>query len=307
MDDEHSFIFGALNAGAVYIAGVVDELDDRNVPHTIIWERLAQGWQRYVIRNGSRGLAAFDSNGVRTVVYMGADGRLKTRDENGTSREERVDAGDDAPSPLRSLTAIRVIGDHLYVGGMRRMLYRCALDGRVWERLDEGLRQSLEDPEIAGVLSFDGYSAQELYAVGFNGEIWWRDAGHWLRIDSPTSARLTAVRCTSAGVCFVGGAQGVLLVGRGNQWSVIDHEFGAETFFCIEGACGRWFLCADSGKVYEIIAGSSYALQRFEVPAAEVVSWIAADASALLFVGTKNVMQYDGQNWADVTPAPTNE
>jgi hypothetical protein len=79
MDDEVSYVSGALNRGAVYIEGVVDSLDDQAVLHTIVWERLEQDWRQYMIENRTYGMAAFDANGVRTVVYLGGDGRLKTQ------------------------------------------------------------------------------------------------------------------------------------------------------------------------------------------------------------------------------------
>ena len=87
-------------------------------------------------------------------------------------------------------------------------------------------------------------------------------------VNSPTNAYLADVRCASTGLCFIGGKDGVLLIGRENQWSVIDHEFKKETFDCIEEAFGRSFLCADSGKVFELVSGPSYALKPFEAPVA---------------------------------------
>jgi hypothetical protein len=38
-----------------------------------------------------------------------------------------------------------------------------------------------------------------MYAVGWGGEIWWRDHGTWRRIDSPVSVNLNALCCAEDG------------------------------------------------------------------------------------------------------------
>ena len=59
--------------------------------------------ERYVIYNQTYGMAAFDVNGVRTVVYMGMDRMPENpRNESRPSVVEVVDPGDDAPSSLRA-------------------------------------------------------------------------------------------------------------------------------------------------------------------------------------------------------------
>jgi hypothetical protein len=63
-----------------------------------------------------------------------------------------------------------------------------------------------------------------MYAVGWGGEIWWFDNASWRKVDSPTSANLTAVCCATNGEVYIVGHNGIMLRGRHDTWSVIDTD-----------------------------------------------------------------------------------
>src|SRR5258706_7989891 len=179
-----SFTFGsALDDGSLYLAGVALELEDRDVPHTIIWERVAGNWQRYQWKNRTYATAAYESGGAGTAIYLGFEGTVKVRSAVRGSSEEIVDAGNGGPSSLRTLSSVRVIGDCLYVAGMRRIVYRRPANAATWERFDAGLRPAPTDPSIAGLASIDGHDPLHLHAVGIAGEIWEYVKSRWNRLD----------------------------------------------------------------------------------------------------------------------------
>lgn len=295
--------FGAaLDDGTLFVCGVSLELEDRDVLHTIIWERYAETWQRYQWKNRTDGIAAHFVDGGATAVYMGFEGSLKVRSKLLGSSEERVEIKGDGPSTLRPLSTIRIIGDHLYVAGMRRMVYRRPLVGGAWARFDDGLRLKKGDLTIAGLNAIDGYDQQDLYAAGMNGEVWRYTASGWRRVDAPTNLDLFAVCCFDDRYVVVAGEKGALLVGKDDQWTALSHSFKDEVFTCIERWNRRCFVCSDAGSLYELILGASATLVPMILEQTPSVAWIAASASRVYFVGTRSIVSLGDDGLRDESP-----
>lgn len=292
----------ALDDGPLYLAGVARELEDADVPHTIIWERIGGVWKRHQWKNRTYAMAAYPNAGAGTAVYLGFDGTLKVRNPNLGSSQEVLEGGDDAPSSLRTVSAIRVIGDQLVVVGMRRMVYVRGLAGSSWERLDHGTRLDRSEVELAGFYAVDGTAADHLYAVGIGGEVWNHTSTGWTQLDSPTESTHLAVRCLGDGRVVVGGERGSLWILSDGEWKEVAHPWRDEVFSCIETWGERCFIASDSGAVFELSTGDDLLLQPFEVPAMSAVSWMASTASMLWFVGRNGVRSLSAASWCDESP-----
>lgn len=111
---------------------------------------------------------------------------------------------------LRRLAAV---GDSIFACGMNRV---------VLERISVGewssVGPSANDSAVVSFEAIAGFDSRELYAVGWRGELWWRDDGTWKRVESTTTANLNAVTCAADGFVYVAGHDGVLLKGRRDQW-----------------------------------------------------------------------------------------
>lgn len=292
----------ALDDGSLYVAGVADELEDRDVHHTIIWERLDGGWKRYQWKNRSYGLVAYPRDGAGTAVYMGYEGTLKVRNSVLGSSEEIVEGGDDGPSSLRTISSIRVIGDYLYISGMRRMVYRRPLNNVAWSRFDDGLRLERVDLAVGGLYSIDGNDPDKLYAVGMSGEVWQYLQGGWSRIDSSTNLTLLAVRCTAEGRVIVGGEKGSLFVIDRGMRTVVAHSFPDETFTCIERWHDRYFISSDAGVLYELTLNGDPKLTVLSVDGMQWVSWIASTEQRVWFVGGTAIRSLGDDGWREESP-----
>jgi hypothetical protein len=298
-----SFSFGAaLNENHLYVAGVANELEDRDVPHTILWERLNGEWKRYQWKNRTYAMAAYSHDGGGTVIYMGYEGTLKVRSSVHGSSEELLELGDEGPSSLLTVSSIRVVGDQLYVSGTRRMVYRRPLSGLTWSRFDNGLRQKRSDLKPTALYSIDGHDPLHLYAVGMGGEIWRYVQVAWHQIDSPTNLTLLTVRCLPSERVVVGGEKGALWVSDGMSWSEVAHTFAEETFSCVEHWCGRCFVASDAGNAYELKLGATPSLVALPIDGLPSVSWISATASRIYFVGSSSVVSLGDNGWQDESP-----
>lgn len=117
---------------------------------------------------------------------------------------------------LRRVVAVN--GEFMACGMNRVVLLRQAL-GR-WASVGPGAKQG--DPAIVGFEDIDGWSAEEIYAVGWHGEIWWRDRGKWKQVDSPTNTTLSSLAIGTDGVAYAVGHDGTLVKGRRDQWRLVD-------------------------------------------------------------------------------------
>ncbi len=293
----------ALDDDSLYLAGVANELEDRDVHHTIIWERLGDTWKRYQWKNRTYGLIAYSINGSGIAAYMGYEGTIKVRDSSSGWTAERIDVGDDGPSSLRTISSIRNIGDYLYVAGMRRMVYRRKLNSAAWTKFDDGLRLERSDLALAGLYSIDGLDPLPLYAVGISGEIWKCAKDGWHPIDSPTNLTLMTVRCTNDGQVIAGGEKGALLACSRDLWVNIDHEFPEETFTCIERWRGRYFISSDAGRLYELLLADTPSLTKLTIDGMPRVSWIASTSHRIWFAGGTSVVSLGDDGWRQESPS----
>ncbi|WP_163991425.1 hypothetical protein [Pyxidicoccus caerfyrddinensis] len=117
------------------------------------------------------------------------------------------------------VTLLATIDNAIYACGLGREVLRREVDGR-WTDLSAPV-PGVED----GVVHFTGLagrSANEVYAVGWKGEIWVRTGEGWSREDSPTRAHLGAVTVTEEGLVYIVGQEGALVRGRRGRWEALD-------------------------------------------------------------------------------------
>lgn len=298
------FSYGAmLDDGSIYVVGIALELERKDVPHAIIWERIRGEWKRYQWKNRVYGLAAyFDEEGIGVAAYLGYEGTIKVRSAARGSSEEVVETGNEGPSSLRTVSCIRVVGDCLLVAGMRRMVYRRSLNENTWSRIDHDLRLSKAELNLAGLYAIDGTRSDSLCAVGIGGEVWSFDRKGWCRLDSPTNTVWLAVRHLSDNRYLLGGEMGGLWLLDGNQWREVEHAFPSESFTCIEYWSGRIFVSADSGAVFELIQGDPPSLVPVQVPGIFRVSSMFANSQQVLFCGETRLACLDEAGWHDCSP-----
>src|SRR5215471_14666885 len=166
--DEFSFLVGHLATPSVgFLALSTDGVDSRRTPHSqlVFWQ---QGkW-------GNNGPVSFTvvsmslcTHPVRQMIAIGPFGEVFLTG-TGESHEERIQAGDDNPTKWGALRHVRGIAGKAYAVGMKRQAYR--RDGRdIWTSIDQDIRPPQD--QVVGFESIDGFGEEEIYAVGWEGEI----------------------------------------------------------------------------------------------------------------------------------------
>jgi hypothetical protein len=151
---------------------------------------------------------------IRTVVAVGPAGQYWELAPLSMQQSIGYIAG-----AKQSIRGVRAVGDALYLVGMGRLVME-RVDVGQWREI--GPQGDHVQGQVVGFEDIDGFSADEIYAVGWQGEIWWRDKGRWRQVDSPVSANLNSIACSPNGVAYVVGDDGVMLEGRQETWKVVE-------------------------------------------------------------------------------------
>lgn len=213
-----SFLSGcAVRADLLFFAKELDELFERGTPNSSFFVMKNADWLKYDDAVGWPAISmatAKPSGTTRAVVAVGMNGEYWELDYEAL----KVATGriDNAPYPVRAVSAI---GDNIYLCGMGRLVLRRQGIG-LWT--DIGPDAPLPLDEAIGFEDIAGFSEHEIYAAGWQGEIWWRDQGQWRQVDSPVSANFNAVTCAPDGNVYIVGDNGAMLRGRREQWEVLD-------------------------------------------------------------------------------------
>ena len=199
---------------------------------------------------------------------------------------------------------VKTIGDSMYAIGDPHKLYkRKGLDD--WEDLSESiplpsyyldgtLAQSKVKP---GWRDADGFSEQDIYLVGGDGDVWHYDGNVFKQCDFPSNEPLANVCCAGDGYVYIGARAGRLWKGKDNQWELISKAELTTRWLDIVWFDDRLFLGGDYG-LWEF---KDDKVIKAEVPA-EVITCsgslsLCPENKLLLTAGNHGASMYDGKEW----------
>lgn len=295
--NRHNHIFTGVDtfgASCAFVRGVLRELDEKRVPHAFTMRFVDNRWSRYIIHNNVTSQCTI-SEPIRTTLSLCYDGTVHVDQEGGASWIENLDPSGDGPNTLRWMWEIRAIGKHVYAVGMRRMIYRRGSDG-TWLRFNLGAEARERDQVDVGFRSIDGFSEEEIVAVGLHGEMWVCKEQAWSQLESPTNVRLERIRFASADVVYACGGAGVILRRTNNQWLAIKHDVTDETFWDLAVFQGRLFF-ATSESLYELSEADELSKVQISSTRRVATHYLAASTQRLWSVGGTDIATFDGDQW----------
>lgn len=190
--------------------------------------------------------------------------------------------------------------DLRFCGPIEGYAYACGMKRQVYRRAAEAQWVAMHAPEgkqgtTAGFEAIAGFDEKEIYAVGWEGEIWQFTKKKWLERSSPVNIILTGVVCAPGGVVYICGQNGTLLAGRGDTWEVLPQDNIEDDF---------WDLCWFKNRLYVSSMSYLYELEKRElVPvdfgkdAPDSCYRLTAADGVLWSVGQEDLFSYDGQTW----------
>ena len=292
----HGVVF---SNGSIVVAAAIDELEKHEIDHTLVLESNRGEWSHWIWNNRTVDLCAYEKGGLPMTLLVGIEGSVGFS-RGGDFWAERVGSGQEAPSNLRRLTAAKVIGSYIYVVGMARQVFRWHLEGKEWEKFDQGCAVPPISTEISGFLSIDGFDSQEIYAGGFFGELWVNNGCVWHKIDSPTNLKIECIECVEGEAVYAAGSSGLILKGRGASWEVIRQDLTKETFWSMGYFQGVVYLATEQGRIFSLVDDEllevNFGAEKF------TTRRLVSSEKVLLSIGVKDIVTFDGNEWLTLDP-----
>jgi len=294
--DLFSFTTGAVRRRDVgYLVLSEDKLRRKKIPHSgfVVWQ--AGKWfdcgegdwnttSAIVIRRPKEQLVVLGEFGA--MMFVGS----------GDQHQEIIAAPDSSVEDRGPLRCVRLIGERLYVVGMDRQVYR--RDGlNKWSAIDEGARPTGKSDDVVGFETVDGFSEKEIYAAGWEGEIWFYNASKWRQLHSPTNLILTSL-CCGGELAYACGQTGLVLEGRKDKWRVIEQDVTEDDIWGLAWYNGALYLSTMSA-VYRLQKGKFELVEMGEDEPKTCYHLSAADG-ILWSIGSKDVMAFDGKKWTRI-------
>lgn len=206
----------------IFFAQEIDDLMEQGTPNSSFFVMDDDSWEQYDTSVGWPAISMATVKpigGKRTVVAISPQGDF-WEVETSISKE-RTGSIKKPPGHLRSLA---VVDQVFYACGMGRTVLMRNTAGN-WTSIGPPTTPDVGD-SVVGFEDLAGYSSKEIYAVGWQGEIWIFEKSRWRQLDSPVSANFNAVCCAEDGNVYIVGDNGSMLRGRGDSWSVLDTGIG---------------------------------------------------------------------------------
>lgn len=292
LKNDYTFLKGAVSqSDFVVVSAVVDDLRERSPAQLYGW--LGDDWYDFGTYGWRTcGVCILEESG--TIVGVSDAGDVAIAARGGVREVETVGYGDQIPLHLGKLRAVKAIGGVAIVTGMGRQVYMRESSGR-WKAIDEGVRRLNPGRKPVGFEGIDGFSLENIYGVGWNGEIWHYDSKRWTQKSSPTNQVLTNVCCGGDGNIYVCGRRGLLIAGRDEQWEIVDQQNTIEDFWGIAWFADKLHL-ATMRAVY-VLEGNQLSLVDFGDDIPLTCYDLSVGKDVLCSIGEKDVMLFVEGSW----------
>lgn len=212
-----------------------------------------------------------------------------------------VDAFEDpiVAKPYHFFSNVKCIrsGKAYAVGPRRKVYVRESPD--TWRQLAAGLFPdgAQTNLDASGFADIDGFAEDDLYACGGRGELWHFDGKAWSRVDVPTNENLFRVCCASDGLVYVitGGRE--LLIGRGQNWTMVGQDLTEANFESIVEFGTKVVLSTESA-LFEVVNGLVRPASLGTMPPMRSCSFLAVGDGIMVVAGSGDACSFDGTTWS---------
>lgn len=271
----------------VYVAATSVKLDREHVAHTFFLANKDGVWSECGRENWSSvGMTIVRKPGER-MLAVSEDGDVFTYG-GGVGGTEVIE-----PRPV-ALRGVTCIDGQAVAYGMRRQAYIRSETGS-WRAIHA---PDCKPGEAAGFEGLCGWSLLDLYAVGWEGEIWHFNGSTWVIESSPVNVILTAATIHDDGFVYACGQNGTLVRGRVGQWEVLAANQTIDDFWAIASYQGQLYV-ASLGMLYVLTNGQ---LLTVSTGIDQTGSFQAlSEAQGVLWsIGSDDIAATDGKQWVRV-------
>lgn len=297
--DKFSYITGVVRYKDLsYCSFISDEASNAKIAQSFIFEWDAGTWRGddEASRDWDTVSATLAFNPLEQAIFLGEAGEISCLG-SGDLHDEQIGSKESSPAKRGSMRGIKTIGEQVYAVGMNRQVYRRNKAGE-WSCIDKGARPPKGSDEVFGFEAIDGFNEKEIYAVGWQGEIWLYNGNDWSKKDSPTNFILVDVCCAGDENVYACGRVGTLLCGRGDKWSTIEHETITDDIWSMVWYQDTLYL-STMDAVY-MLNNDSLVLVDMGNDQPETCFHLSTADGVLWSIGAKDIMAFDGMKWVRI-------
>jgi hypothetical protein len=226
------------------------------------------------------------------LVALGTKGQIRFATKQGSSEDQIADVLT-VKAPVKQ---IREIGSKLHVCGDQGQVYR--LEGHGWIHIDTGILDRKISATALDLNSIDGTAEDDIFVVGYGGEIRHFSGRSWSSIDSQTNMNLERVHCVGPGETYVCGDEGTFLriSSRGVENFSLDDE--GEDFWGLSSLNGRVFVAS----LERIYAFNGSELEQVDTKLEPPIGSYRLDSrdGQLWSFGATDLACFDGTTWTRI-------
>jgi hypothetical protein len=280
-----------------------DALTEGTVPKRVVGFYLDEPLNK---RLGSAGLSDFETlhigacktdSGKDQVVAVDGAGQVYVSGGGRSEVESRIPVGMEGPR-RGGIRRVRMIAGRLYaVGGFHSVCYRTGPDD--WTSLC--LNLPIPDPndvdasEDGSFEDIDGFSYDDLYAVGGRGNVWHFNGARWKQVSLPTDMFLKSVCCAGDGSVYIGAQSGTVFRGREDSWTMIHRGDYSLPFRDIVWHADKLWCTSDYG-VWNL-AGNRVVEADLPAEIRVCAGNLSTAEGMLLMAGVHGASYHDGSEW----------
>jgi len=203
---------------------------------------------------------------------------------------------------------VRLIGSKYFVAAWGRQVAIRSAPNQ-WQRLSEQPIQAYKKANLerndVGFDDIDGFSEQDIYACGGDGDLWHYNGQRWRQLDPPCNWRMERLCCARDGNVYIVGFEGEVLRGRDDTWKAWIQE---EQGFTVEQIA--WYqnklYCSTHYTLLELTDEKQW--QRVDYQQEEIPTqfgYLDANDDILLIAGPRGASFFDGQRWTNIIGGTT--
>lgn len=303
-----SFVSGYVqDDNHIIVTAQIDELVEAGEPDSFVlkWKRVDYKWSEVCDLDWSATRVCVIFGQTNQIFVTGPFGRVAIQDDEGL-REEDIDNSSNGVSVHGVIRDLQFIGKRLYVCGMGRQIY-VRDENDHWVHRDNGVLQAPSTTEVTGFNSIDGLNEDDIYAVGFYGEIWRYHNQCWQKIESPTNVILNKVKVIRNDLVYISGQRGMLLVGAENEWKIIEHQVIKDQIWDIEWFQNALYLSTDA-SIFKLLPDDTLEPVDMNLGYKTTCGSLHAKNGLMVSIGRKHIVWTDDcLIWHEITPRPGEE
>jgi hypothetical protein len=234
---------------------------------------------------------------LKQLAVIGPHGNVHLTG-SGDRHAEKIADGPFTPIELGLLRGARTIEGLPVVCGMKKQVY-LRQDANKWQCISKDIAGG---EGVHGFEAIDGFSLNDMYAVGWYGEVWHYNGATWMKIDVPTKNLLTDVCCAGDGTVYITGRGSTFITGRHNAWQVqqFKHPVELVTLCWFKGVLyaadfKNIYTCNTNGIIEPVFypdAHDAYTNYTF--------GKLALGTGIMLSAGVKDWFTFDGTEWKKI-------